>query len=112
MALTKADVEAEFEAAREELVCGVVDVALGGETVKGIRANLTGEQLLSMRGAHPSFAGAVRVLQKDFSGPMPKAGDRIRITEGDADVDRIVLSASQDQSRATVRIDYGDKWHR
>ena len=90
----------------------LVKARFGGSEYDGLRGSLEQRDRAGSMGAIQGASGSVRLKVSDLTLPVPKPGDDIDIVEPQ-DTDwktRTVLAVRYDQTGATVRIDYGEKY--
>jgi len=94
---------------------------IGGATVtirhndreySAVRTSLAQSESVSNMGALQQASGAARLLVRELTDEHPKSGDTIEIKEYTSDEwkTRVIVDATYDQTRATLRIDYGEKY--
>jgi len=89
-----------------------VSIRHEGKIYNGTRTSLDQAESLSKMGAHQQASGAVRLVVSELSKNHPKAGDTIEIKEqaGGNWLTRVIVDATYDQVRASLRIDYGERY--
>ena len=88
-----------------------VRVRIGGNEYSGIRSSLEKRDRAGSMASIQGATGAVRLIVSQLIAPLPVSGTEIEVEETPTEyVTRFVLAARYDQSGATVRLDYGDKY--
>jgi hypothetical protein len=82
----------------------------GTHEVTGLRGSQSLTATLSLRGLHRGYQGSIRFACADLGKTHPKIGDRMTLTEWGEAKEFTILDMRYDQPRATVRVDYGDKF--
>ena len=112
MALTSAFVSKQFKAMRTRTAGAQVSIRHKGSVFAGLRTTLTQEESLSAYGSHQKATGAVRLAVDELKQVHPIAGDLIEIKEAGAGewLTRVIVVPRYDQMRATVKLEYGEKY--
>ena len=112
MSLSTSFVQSKVAAMRTTLTGATVTVRHNNRTYSGVRTSLDQSETLSGMGALQGATGAVRLSVDELAIDHPKAGDTLEIKEqaGGVWLTRVIVGARYDQVRATLRIDYGERY--
>ena len=112
MAFDTSYVHAKVAAMRGVLDGAEVVIRHDNKEYTGVRTSLDGSETVSNLGARKNASGAVRLIVSEMPKGHPKAGDTIDVKEqsGGEWLTRVVLDATYEQMRATLRLDYGEKY--
>lgn len=110
--ITKSLVATEFKRMRDSMPGCIVKVRFDGGVYRGIRGSLETQLEVANMGPIQNATGAVRLLFDELRAPRPKSGDLIEVFDKSIDewIPRTVLTAREDATQATLRIDYGHQY--
>ena len=110
MAITKDFIANQFKAARTFMSGANVTIRHANKEYTGTRTSLEGDETVSGMGAIQGATGAVRLVVSELRRDHPKAGDPIQVKDDLEWQTRLIIGARYDQTRATLRIDYGERY--
>jgi hypothetical protein len=112
MALSTAYVQSRVAGMRLIVTGAVVTIRHEEREYTCVRTSLNSDEMIGSLGALQGATGAVRLDTSILPEDHPKAGDTVEIKEwtgAEWDV-RVIIGARYDQMRATLRIDYGERY--
>lgn len=112
MALDTSYIQSRVAGMRLIVTGAVVTIRHEDSEYSCVRTSLNSDEMIGSLGALQGATGAVRIQTSILKRDHPKAGDVIDVKEWDgADWEvRVVIGARYDQMRATLRIDYGERY--
>ena len=112
MALSTSFVQSRVAGMRLIVTGAVVVIRHEDREYSCVRTSLNSDEMIGSLGALQGATGAVRIETNILTKDHPKAGDKISVKEWDGaewEV-RVIIGARYDQVRATLRIDYGERY--
>ena len=112
MGLSTSYVRERVAAMRLIVTGAVVVIRHEDREYTGVRTSLDQSESVSSMGAMQQASGAARLIVSELASDHPKAGDTIEVkehAEGDWET-RVVVDVTYDQTRATLRLDYGERY--
>ena len=112
MALTREYVSRKARSIRSVASRATMYVRIDGRKILGTKVSLEGGETLHSQGALKTVRGAVRVIVDELPQGRPEKGQQIEVQEepGAPWEIRAITSTDYDELRATLRLNYGERY--